>query len=295
MDIEQLHLKLEENGLNDYFESIKSFVKKTIKLYPNKIIEENYEIGKSKIGGTPDLPNDIKWPFETFDKEQKLFFFTKKQERITKPLSFICQLNMNEISKFDDSNLLPKSGILYFFYSSEQNAWGFDIKDKNKFKIIYWNGDFKELKQQKQPEELIEYGYFKPTNINICNEISFPSFESEIYNQFSENDNDKFWDIIQETEINKMFGYADTIQNEMELECELVTNGLYCGDPSGYNDPLAKKLEPNSKDWILLLQIDSNSENEMMWGDSGRLYFWIKKQNLIEKKFDDAWFILQCY
>ena len=81
----------------------------------------------------------------------------------------------------------------------------------------------------------------------------------------------------------------------MELECELVTNGLYCGDPSGYNDPKAKKLEPNAKNWQLLLQIDSNEENEMMWGDGGRLYFWIKKDDLLNKNFDKTWFSLQCY
>ncbi len=80
----------------------------------------------------------------------------------------------------------------------------------------------------------------------------------------------------------------------MELECELVTNGLYCGDPSGYNDPKAKTLEPNAKKWRLLLQIDSNEENEMMWGDVGRLYFWIKKDDLINKNFDKSWFSLQC-
>ena len=26
-------------------------------------------------------------------------------------------------------------------------------------------------------------------------------------------------------------------QDDMELECQLVTNGLYCGDTSGYEDP----------------------------------------------------------
>ena len=66
---------------------------------------------------------------------------------------------------------------------------------------------------------------------------------------------------------NKLLGYSDNIQGEMELECELVTNGLYCGNASGYTDPKRKMLEPNAKKWRLLLQIDSNEENGMMWGD----------------------------
>ncbi|TCD03493.1 DUF1963 domain-containing protein [Pedobacter psychroterrae] len=92
-----------------------------------------------------------------------------------------------------------------------------------------------------------------------------------------------------------LLGQPDVIQNEMELECELVTNGLYCGDPSGYNDPRAEKLRPNAKDWRLLLQIDSNEETEMMWGDVGRLYFWIKEEDLAAKRFENSWCILQCY
>ena len=53
---------------------------------------------------------------------------------------------------------------------------------------------------------------------------------------------------------------------QMELECELVTNGLYVGDPSGYNDPRAKELEKNVNDWTLLLQVDSDHEKTgMMW------------------------------
>jgi hypothetical protein len=32
-------------------------------------------------------------------------------------------------------------------------------------------------------------------------------------------------------------GYPDPIQGEdMELDCQLASNGLYCGDESGYND-----------------------------------------------------------
>jgi hypothetical protein len=30
----------------------------------------------------------------------------------------------------------------------------------------------------------------------------------------------------------RLLGYAEPVQSEMELECELVTNGLYCGDSS---------------------------------------------------------------
>lgn len=45
----------------------------------------------------------------------------------------------------------------------------------------------------------------------------------------------------------------------------------------------------------MLLQLDSDEENaELMWGDSGCVYFWIRKQDLAARRFDRCWAILQC-
>jgi len=95
---------------------------------------------------------------------------------------------------------------------------------------------------------------------------------------------------------NTILGYADAIQAPMELECALVTNGLYCGDSTGYNDLRAKSLEVEADKWMCLLQVDSEDEKTgMMWGDAGKLYFWIREDDLKNKRFDKSWFCLQCY
>jgi uncharacterized protein DUF1963 len=93
----------------------------------------------------------------------------------------------------------------------------------------------------------------------------------------------------------KLLGFADTIQGPMDLEVELVTNGIYCGDPKGYADPRAKELEKNQKQWRLLFQLDSDEAATMMWGDLGRLYFWIREGDLQEQRFDRTWTILQSH
>jgi uncharacterized protein YwqG len=80
----------------------------------------------------------------------------------------------------------------------------------------------------------------------------------------------------------------------MQLEAQLVTNGLYCGNASGYEDPRRASLEEHADDWILLLQLDSDDVGNFMWGDSGMLYYWIRKQDLCELRFDRVWMALQC-
>jgi hypothetical protein len=91
----------------------------------------------------------------------------------------------------------------------------------------------------------LENSRFKPCSIEAKQEISLPSYGYGLYEEmsFTDDEADIYYDkIYEDGNINKLLGYSDNIQGEMELECELVTNGLYCGDPSGYDDSRAKNL-----------------------------------------------------
>ncbi|MCC6462716.1 MAG: DUF1963 domain-containing protein [Saprospiraceae bacterium] len=299
MNKEEFKTRLDACGLGKHFDQLAPLLRNTIRLYQQATDEKNIPVGQTKIGGRPDLPTAITWATETSlahsTEERFLGFDRPKETTATKPLSFIAQINLSETAPFDLDNVLPKTGILYFFYSAAQEVWGFDYQDKNKFEVIYWNGDFAELKRLDFPHDLPVSSRYKPCSVGMQSELSLPSYGHDVYENFADDEVSTFWqEVYEDGNLNKLLGYSDNIQGEMELECELVTNGLYCGDPSGYNDPRAKALEPNAKNWRLLLQIDSNEENEMMWGDCGRLYFWIKKGDLVNKQFDQSWFSLQC-
>jgi len=81
----------------------------------------------------------------------------------------------------------------------------------------------------------------------------------------------------------------------MELECQLVTHGLNLGRPEGYKNMEVERLRLGADDWRLLLQLDTDHEAGMMWGDTGRLYFWIREQDARARDFSKAWAILQCF
>ncbi|KAA3440043.1 YwqG family protein [Rufibacter hautae] len=296
----ELDIRLQEHSLDHYFQHLEPHIRNTIRLYLTPASEESIKLGQSKIGGLPDLPPSLAWVTETGMvkiKERKFLLFSKETESLqTKPLSFIAQINLAEVAPFDTESLLPRTGILYFFYSAEQEAWGFDIGDENKFKVLYFDGDLSTLHRAEAPSELEPHALYSPCTLTPVQEISLPSNEHEIYSLFTEEESDLFFEhVYDDGNINKLLGYSDNVQSAMELECELVTNGLYCGNSSGYDDPKAQVLAPNAVNWRLLLQIDSNEDEcGMMWGDMGRLYFWIKKQGLLEKNFDLSWLILQC-
>src|SRR6218665_2777741 len=291
MNKEDLIDKLEIHHLNGVFEKIESQIRDTIRLHPIAQSEKDISLGQTKIGGRPDLPKEQLWPVEVTEvKEKKFWFFTKSTEVIrTKPLSFIAQINLEEIAEFDTENLFPKHGILYFFYAAEQDAWGYEPNDKNKFKVVFYGGDTTELIRTDFPDDLEESAIFKPCSVLIYKEISLPYYDNEVYSSFTKEEDEKFWDnIYEEGNVNKLLGYSDNIQHEMELECELATNGFNCGDGSPFNEHKAKELAPNAEKWLLLLQIDSNEENDMMWGDAGRIYFWIRKDDLANRRFENV-------
>ncbi|MCD8213652.1 MAG: DUF1963 domain-containing protein [Campylobacter sp.] len=278
--------KLKENyekfELQRFFNEFKSYAKNAIRIGLSVKSDDEIKIGASKIGGSPDLPSDMPW---------------FKNKLTGNDLSFIAQINFAEVKPFDAQNKLPNSGILYLFYDCYDMPWGFDPKDVSGTKIFYFEGEIGDLKRRAvENAELLTP--FSPTVLNFTSHIELSGMWSSLAESFNASDEeaDAFWEMLdeQDGQMNKILGHSDNIQGGMELECELVSNGIYCGDSLGYKHPLKAELEKNISDWTLLLQIDSNEENEMMWGDCGRLYVWIKDDDLRNKRFDKARLILQC-
>lgn len=63
-------------------------------------------IGKSHWWGAPDLPADTPYPY---------VMAGEGNDRYPEPLTFICQIRCEDIAPFDKDDLLPHSGMLYFF------------------------------------------------------------------------------------------------------------------------------------------------------------------------------------
>ena len=247
--------------------------------------EGNIAIGQSKVGGLPDLPKEIEW-------------FEYKGE----PMSFLAQINLKELADFDLNNSLPKEGILYFFYDATQQAQGLSPEDEGASKVFFYKGDMVGLRRCEKPKNLDPDAFFDVCTIDYLYKINMPNYESDLlYDVDLDDDEFQFYTevdalINEEEYLNKILGHADIIQSGMELECELVRNGLYCGDATGLKSPKAKALKRHIDAWHLLLQLDSNDETaNMLWGQAGRLFFWIREEDLKQQNFEKAWAILQSY
>ena len=248
-------------------------------------------INKSKIGGKPYLPKDFVWSY---------------YEEL--PLSFLAQINLEEVNSFDKDKLLPSTGMLYFFYELETEEWGYELKNKGCSKVLYFE-DTSNFELIDFPKDMKGYCQVPEFKVTFKANISLPSYEN-FYLFLKEHDTFKEQDIsfsdfiplydelfIPDNNYTKLLGYPEVIQNPMEEECEAVIRGFDMGGVESYPKKYQKEIRSASKDWILLFQMDTveTSDYELMFGDSGHIYFWIKKEDLANKNFENIWLILQCY
>lgn len=97
----------------------------------------------------------------------------------------------------------------------------------------------------------------------------------------------------------KLLGWANIIQTCMTFECEMVSRGYYLG--GDWKDIPKEEIQDAKKhccdEWLLLFQLDTVEKDnfELMFGDCGCIYFYIRKEDLTARRFDKAWLILQCY
>lgn len=256
--------------------------------------KSDLKLGSTKFGGIPDLPIGFEWYYF----EGKSPFDNSINQR---PLSFIAQLDCSELSQYDRNHKLPSDGILYFFYELESMTWGYDPENKGSAKVFYYSGEKEKLIKATCPKDM-NADYILPELIIEFEEIkSVPSFEelfpdgkTDLWNEY--DDLLESMNLKPDDNISKLLGFADVIQNEMTLECEMVTNGIYCGDAEHYTKENILKYQKGAKEWKLLFQLDTVAfeDYELMFGDCGRIYFYIKDTALESKNFEDTWLILQC-
>ena len=257
--------------------------------------EQEYQLCGTRFGGRPDVPPDFVWPvFEGEDYDGEL------QER---PLSFLAQFNCGELSAYDSERLLPDHGLLSFFYQTESAAWGFDPADKGCARV-FWFEDTSILSAADYPAEMEDELKFPMLRIEMTQEPSYPGWE-DFTERYPDTDDEAFEEALEELgveepeERSKLLGWPDVIQNSMAAECELVAQVHYLGD--GWQDvpeDVRQQAEATALDrWRLLFQLDTVEHEDfcLMFGDAGRIYFYIPKEDLQARRFDRAWLILQCY
>lgn len=205
--------KLNSKGYTEMAEALKKYCRNAIDLF-DKEYDGGIPTGASKMGGFPDLPPEIEYPTmsgytETWLKGQNKGTVEHYEKSA---MQLVAQINLYELAESGDDldNLLPKTGMLYIFWSGEvlerkSDEYSEIIAEEPDntaiHKVIYWDGDMSTLKrtappcpyyskyfEECLPEKAVEFGWMGEIDEQAASDIDGleEALEMEAYD-FSEN------------------------------------------------------------------------------------------------------------
>lgn len=267
---ERIRELIDEHGLTDRADEIMADAKPCIRLKLRTVENENdIPIGASKMGGSPDVPTNFEFPIwnET-------------------PLDFIAQFRLSHVKSLDREDLLPPKGMVYIFFDIAAYAklyYGQKLSDIGPYKVFYLDDENTPLVRMPDPAN-------KPYHYVACS-IEFepqlsPPIEHHIFTTDERNElasvKEERWKFREmHWKAGEDFGqpFHQLLGNENDIQ------GAY----SMMREASSAWSVGEAKDWILLLQVDSDGSSLFQWGDAGMIYFCISKNDLLTRNFDRVW------
>lgn len=264
--------RLEAAGLQPVAAVLARAARPSIRLRPSRPADErDVPVGASKLGGHPDLGPALYWPSAGGS-----------------PLCFVAQVNLAEVHPFDAGELLPAEGLLSFFYDAVHQPWGYDRLHRASWAVLYEPLGARLARQF--PDAGAVVAGFPCLRLRPEPEMTSVPWESADMAALAltHDQREAYADLLEpdDSVAHRLLGHPDPIQGDMQSECHEVWQATVIARSWGHS------VVPT--DWRLLLQIDSEPEAHMTWGDAGRLYYWIPRQALAQRDWDQVWVQLQC-
>ncbi|OZB95347.1 YwqG family protein [Paenibacillus sp. XY044] len=256
-------------------------VRQGIRLSKNGV-EDYRAAGCSRIGGDPDLPADVEWPFDSKGT----------------PMTFLAQLRLRELVDHDEASLLPANGALYFFLGVDEPAY--DIEHK----VLYLQEEpLKDARRRPAPKATAIEDTFTGYRVSARSTMEPPNYGYVDYElvEDDEHDYEQYEELCFEltgynsSDVAMLFGYPETQHGDCEYEAALK---LLTGEKYNYSEAEAMKqitqhlngdsdqAQQEIRDTLLLLALGSDDDVGFCWWDAGELQFFIRKEDMLAGNFN---------
>lgn len=246
------------------------------------------------LGGDPLLPPDVAWPHWEGHG----------------PLSFIAAVDCGELPAKQLDIPVPESGMLLFFYYNGVGDDAVQYLDPDSVKggtrVIYVPEGTQGVSQRPAPEGLEAFPRIMltgeliataPDNENAALVAAYGDADTDPladddYTEFPyTDDGEGFYDALttfnrDHSPHHRLGGYALPKAGSVTKEAAHV---LAPGDDDAAKDARRALLG----ELVMLMQVDSDGRAAMEWGDTGRLYWLIRRADLEAGAFDKATFTWQ--
>lgn len=249
------------------------------------------ELIVGQLGGDPELPADAEWP--TWEGHG--------------PLSFVASVDCGSVPGDSLDIPFPESGTLLFFYfdglGENTVAYNDPASVLGGTRVIHipegTGTAVRPAPEGVDPYPRLDLGgeliATIPDNENAALIAAYGDPDDPVdYCEYptTDPDGDGFWEALtafrrDHSPHHRVGGYALPIQGSVEPEGATV---FHPGDDDA--DAAARKSLASRL--VLLAQFDSDSRTAMGWGDAGRLYWLISRDDLAAGRFEKATFTWQC-
>ena len=229
MDISQVQSLFTKAGFARLLPYLDMLMRPSVRLLAAPTDESAINVGFSKLGGSPDLPPDASWPLYRGI-----------------PQSFIMQLRLEDLAAYPAASVLPRQGMLWFFYDAAQETYGDDPANKGGWCVLFRDHGLDTLTRTVEPASSSQKPHFAPCALRFSEELTLsaqPPLEVPDL-AWSDHDQEAFDSVFEQFTTaasdatqprHRLFGFPDTIQDDMREQCQTITQGIV--DPNDRSSP----------------------------------------------------------
>ena len=252
-------------------------------------IQHAPELGGSRFGGWPDLPEGLQWPGWR-----------------GRPMAFLGQLNLAEAHAAESGLRLPKAGLLSFFLGCSEETYSRGSDPRERYMVdlmpeivpaseLGWHVEYTPASVGLHRLSIRDGPFpelFNPATLKFrSGGKALPDEQSTAFEllHFSNAEKGDYLEMIEQLQAShghhQLMGYPSVIQSmPPELYCEIQGYEFPTDEnSSGYKDLIKK-----SSEWTLLLELTEDMGTDFCWGDAGKFYFYIRRDALAKNDFSDT-------
>lgn len=228
--------------------------------------------GGSRLGGLPEVPPGFDWP--VWEEEE---------------LTCLCRLRLDELP----ASPLPSHGTLLVFYALSQAPSGLRPEDGGACRVVLL-GDEAAVEPAERTTSLPELPVVPSLELTLP--VEPPSSVADgpevdawttLRERLAALQGVEVEDVAPDFHaLHRLLGHPDSLDQGMEVDAQLVSHGIDLEGGAIDPDPQIEELEAGSTDWRLLLQLSSDDDLDVWLGYFGRLYVWIRDDDLRAGRLD---------
>jgi uncharacterized protein YwqG len=258
-------------GLDRLITEITNAALPSIRLKTYPLDERQFERGATKFGGSPDFPMRFSWP-----------------EYNGLPIPFLAQINLHEVASYDTKHFLPSEGMLYFFFDIDA-FFESQPRHQNIWRVLYDRSAPTTLQRVAIPEMIAKRNNYRPSAVTYSTEMTLPDYSRYDATSIKRLGLSEPLTVEEERAYYEVQSQlAGTVGTKYHLPLHRLL-----GHPDDVQWDMHRDLPDAPADWQLLFQVDSDSVPNTEWGDTGRIYYWIRAEDLAKRDFTGVELILQ--